>query len=156
MARSVKTRGLAVPETMPACLYPPGYERVVAPTVAPLEAKAKSSKRVGANEPVDDAVEQSPRKHAKPSGADEKATHPPQRGVTVKTTELSNKFMEGKTDQMKSRTETENKAEENEEERNNAYEMSDKEKIRYDKIFDKLTNGKATNLGGKEVGTHEH
>lgn len=151
MARSIKTRGLAVPETMPACLYPPGYE----PPVAFLESEAKGSMRVGACKAVG-AIKQSQRKRAKPSGADDGARQAPQRRVTIKTTARSDALMRGKTDPTKSTTDRVGKPREKKEKHNKAYEMHEREKIRYDKIFDKLTHGKTTNLGGKEVNAHEH
>lgn len=172
----MKTRGFALPDKLPACLHPPGDEHIISPDAAPAlsPSEVTGSKRAKPSEDMNDAVKQRGRKRAKPASTDDEGKHPAKALVAEKSKkDQAQHLVNGEEDklgagvdgetnrieqkQLKKSTNPQvvdlSTAVQNEEEmeRDKGYEMSDRDKTRYEKIFHRLVGGTSANLGGKQV-----
>lgn len=165
MARSMKTRGLDLPEALPACLYPPGYmpPASVDDTVLPGGGGPERAAARGES----GAVSEGDHGKRATKGKKKKTTQPSKK--REKETKASNDAGGGKnvadsashsapTAKMHGMTSTgsssaaASKIEREEENQNQAaFSMSNELKARYDKIFDNLAGGEAAYIGNEEV-----
>lgn len=157
LARSVKTRRLELPATLPLCLYPPGE---VKPKVQGEEARAESSRGEGEHGAVTagdlDGAQKGQGKGSALANMDAEhrgaaassAAGPPTGGRKGIKKKMQTK--KGKANDNSKEGEARKGGVE---EHSAAYRMSDRERARYDKTFNKLLKGSSgKNVGGKEVG----
>ena len=164
LARSVKTRGLDLPATLPLCLYP--QEGRVKPEVKGEEARAESSRAqgergaaaagelggVGNGQGKGSALANMGAEHC---GAAASSAAGPPTGGRKKSTKKQKKKSNANDDMNGGEAKGGGGVEQ--EEDSAAYRMSDRERARYDKTFKRLLKGSSgKNVGGKEVRAAMH